>query len=141
MKPIGKNWAIFQITLANSLAYPGELIGRSLIIRWYLMMAETIELSRHGDRKRDRHEKGHACAKPVRVFVHGPALCRVKSLKEVNDFAQAYHPECNCRDHQPGAIQQDCTQDQRRDKCDDMQRIHPGLKLGRRHNSVVLENR
>lgn len=72
-----KYWSIFQIQLANSLAYPGELIGRSLIILpfmwiffqlwrvtfaasgademngltlastlWYLMMAETIELSR-----------------------------------------------------------------------------------------------
>jgi ABC-2 type transport system permease protein len=27
-----KYWAIFQITLVNSLAYPGELIGRSLMI-------------------------------------------------------------------------------------------------------------
>ena len=72
-----KYWAIFTTTLINSLAYPGELIGRSLIILpfmwifyqlwrvtfaasgmetingltlqdtlWYLMMAETIELSR-----------------------------------------------------------------------------------------------
>lgn len=77
MKSIKKYWAIFQITLINSLAYPGELIGRSLMIvpfmwifyqlwkvtfaaagadvingmtlystMWYLMMAETIELSR-----------------------------------------------------------------------------------------------
>jgi ABC-2 type transport system permease protein len=77
MKSIKKYWAIFQITLINSLAYPGELIGRSLLIipfmwifyqlwkvtfnaagtetisgmplystMWYLMMAETIELSR-----------------------------------------------------------------------------------------------
>ena len=77
MKTFRKYWAIFQITLVNSLAYPGELIGRSLIIVpfmwvfyqlwevtfeaagtdmingmtlystiWYLMMAETIELSR-----------------------------------------------------------------------------------------------
>jgi ABC-2 type transport system permease protein len=77
MKPIRKYWAVFQITLINSLAYPGELIGRSLMIvpfmwifyqlwkvtfgaagtdvingmtlyttMWYLMMAETIELSR-----------------------------------------------------------------------------------------------
>jgi ABC-2 type transport system permease protein len=77
MKYIRKYWAIFQITLINSLAYPGELIGRSLMIvpfmwifyqlwkvtfsaagtesingmtlystMWYLMMAETIELSR-----------------------------------------------------------------------------------------------
>ena len=77
MKSFGKYWAIFQITLSNSLAYPGELIGRSLLIvpfmwiffqlwkvtfgaagvdeingltlyatMWYLMMAETIELSR-----------------------------------------------------------------------------------------------
>jgi ABC-2 type transport system permease protein len=69
--------SIFQIQLSNSLAYPGELIGRSLVILpfmwifyqlwritfqstgsevingltltttlWYLMMAETIELSR-----------------------------------------------------------------------------------------------
>jgi ABC-2 type transport system permease protein len=77
MKTVRKYWAIFQITLVNSLAYPGELIGRSLLIvpfmwifyqlwnvtfsasgtdtingmtlystMWYLMMAETIELSR-----------------------------------------------------------------------------------------------
>jgi ABC-2 type transport system permease protein len=77
MKTISKYWAIFQITLVNSLAYPGELVGRSLMILpfmwifyqlwqvtffasgtesingltlqdtlWYLMMAETIELSR-----------------------------------------------------------------------------------------------
>jgi ABC-2 type transport system permease protein len=77
MKTFKKYWAIFQITLVNSLAYPGELIGRSLLIvpfmwifyqlwkvtfsaagsdningmtlystMWYLMMAETIELSR-----------------------------------------------------------------------------------------------
>jgi len=77
MKTFQKYWAIFQITLVNSLAYPGELIGRSLLIipfmwifyqlwnitfraagsevisgmtlystMWYLMMAETIELSR-----------------------------------------------------------------------------------------------
>ena len=77
MKTFKKYWSIFQITLVNSLAYPGELIGRSLMIvpfmwifyqlwkvtfqaagtdningmtlystMWYLMMAETIELSR-----------------------------------------------------------------------------------------------
>lgn len=77
MRSIHKYWAIFQITLINSLAYPGELVGRSLLIipfmwifyqlwkvtfnaagtdvingmtlystLWYLMMAETIELSR-----------------------------------------------------------------------------------------------
>jgi ABC-2 type transport system permease protein len=32
MKTFGKYWAIFQITLINSLAYPGELVGRSLMI-------------------------------------------------------------------------------------------------------------
>jgi ABC-2 type transport system permease protein len=32
MKRIGKYWFIFQTTLINSLAYPGELIGRSLMI-------------------------------------------------------------------------------------------------------------
>src|SRR5512147_2402282 len=32
MKSFQKYWAIFQITLINSLAYPGELIGRSLMI-------------------------------------------------------------------------------------------------------------
>jgi ABC-2 type transport system permease protein len=32
MKTFRKYWAIFQITLINSLAYPGELIGRSLMI-------------------------------------------------------------------------------------------------------------
>jgi ABC-2 type transport system permease protein len=77
MNAIRKYWAIFQTTLVNSLAYPGELVGRSLMIlpfmwifyqlwnvtfaasgsnsingltlhdtMWYLMMAETIELSR-----------------------------------------------------------------------------------------------
>ena len=77
MKSVSKYWAIFQTTLVNSLAYPGELVGRSLMIipfmwiffqlwkvafaasgtetinglslhdtLWYLMMAETIELSR-----------------------------------------------------------------------------------------------
>ena len=77
MKSFKKYWAIFQMTMINSLAYPGELIGRSLMIipfmwifyqlwtvtfeaagtdtingmtlystMWYLMMAETIELSR-----------------------------------------------------------------------------------------------
>jgi ABC-2 type transport system permease protein len=77
MKSLSKYWAIFNITMINSLAYPGELIGRSLLIipfmwifyqlwsitfqasgtdvingmtlystMWYLMMAETIELSR-----------------------------------------------------------------------------------------------
>ena len=77
MKSVTKYWAIFQTTLVNSLAYPGELVGRSLMIipfmwiffqlwnvtfnaagtesingltlrdtMWYLMLAETIELSR-----------------------------------------------------------------------------------------------
>lgn len=77
MKTFEKYWAIFKITLLNSLAYPGEVLGRSLLIvpfmwifyqlwsvtfrasgtdvingmtlhstLWYLMMAETIELSR-----------------------------------------------------------------------------------------------
>jgi ABC-2 type transport system permease protein len=77
MKSLSKYWAIFQTTLINSLAYPGELVGRSLMILpfmwifyqlwnvtfnaagtgningltlrdtlWYLMLAETIELSR-----------------------------------------------------------------------------------------------
>ena len=77
MKSFEKYWAIFKITMLNSLAYPGELIGRSLMVvpfmwifyqlwsitfrssgtdvingmtlystMWYLMMAETIELSR-----------------------------------------------------------------------------------------------
>ena len=32
MKSFSKYWSIFQITLANSLAYPGELVGRSLMI-------------------------------------------------------------------------------------------------------------
>jgi ABC-2 type transport system permease protein len=32
MKTFNKYWAVFQITLVNSLAYPGELIGRSLMI-------------------------------------------------------------------------------------------------------------
>ncbi len=72
-----KYWHLFKVQLINSLAYPGELIGRSLVIfpfmwifyqlwkvtfaangsteingltfpmtLWYLMIAETIELSR-----------------------------------------------------------------------------------------------
>lgn len=76
-KHLAKYWHIFIIQLANSLAYPGELVGRSLMIipfmwifvqlwrvtfasagsatinglslsatLWYLMMTETIELSR-----------------------------------------------------------------------------------------------
>jgi ABC-2 type transport system permease protein len=32
MKSFGKYWAIFKITLIKSLAYPGELIGRSLMM-------------------------------------------------------------------------------------------------------------
>ncbi len=32
MRTFGKYWSIFQITLINSLAYPGELVGRSLMI-------------------------------------------------------------------------------------------------------------
>jgi len=32
MKSVAKYWFIFQTTLLNSLAYPGELIGRSLMI-------------------------------------------------------------------------------------------------------------
>jgi ABC-2 type transport system permease protein len=74
---VKKYWSIFEIQLANSLAYPAELVGRSLIILpfiwifyqlwrvtfaaagteelkgltlastlWYLLIAETIELSR-----------------------------------------------------------------------------------------------
>lgn len=77
VKSFQKYWFIFAIQLNNSLAYPGELVGRSLIILpfmwifaqlwrvtfaangstvingltlpdtlWYLMMTETIELSR-----------------------------------------------------------------------------------------------
>jgi ABC-2 type transport system permease protein len=77
MKSLAKYWSIFQTTLINSLAYPGELVGRSLVIipfmwifyqlwnvtfsaagtesisgltlrdtLWYLMLAETVELSR-----------------------------------------------------------------------------------------------
>jgi ABC-2 type transport system permease protein len=77
MKSIRKYAHIFTIQLTNSLAYPGELIGRSVMIvpfmwifaqlwkvtfaaagsqtinglslpdtLWYLMLAETIELSR-----------------------------------------------------------------------------------------------
>lgn len=77
MKAIKKYWAIFKTSLINSLAYPGELMGRSLIMvpfmwiffqlwkitfaaggvesingmtlrdtLWYLMLAETIELSK-----------------------------------------------------------------------------------------------
>ena len=32
MTSVQKYWAIFQTTLVNSLAYPGELVGRSLMI-------------------------------------------------------------------------------------------------------------
>ncbi|HET7142852.1 MAG TPA: ABC-2 family transporter protein, partial [Anaerolineales bacterium] len=32
MKTLSKYWSIFQITLINSLAYPAELVGRSLMI-------------------------------------------------------------------------------------------------------------
>jgi ABC-2 type transport system permease protein len=32
MKSFSKYWSIFQITLLNSLAYPGELIGRGMMI-------------------------------------------------------------------------------------------------------------
>jgi ABC-2 type transport system permease protein len=77
MRAVRKYWYIFVIQVINSLVYPGELVGRSLIIipfmwifaqlwrvtfdatgvdvinglslrdtLWYLMMAETIELSR-----------------------------------------------------------------------------------------------
>ena len=77
MKSFAKYWFIFKTQIVNSLAYPAELIGRSLVILpfmwifyqlwrvtfassgteiinglslqntlWYLMMAETIELSR-----------------------------------------------------------------------------------------------
>jgi ABC-2 type transport system permease protein len=77
MKALSKYWAIFATQMVNSLAYPTELIGRSLVILpfmwifyqlwqvtfastgqtelngltlrdtlWYLMLAETIELSR-----------------------------------------------------------------------------------------------
>jgi ABC-2 type transport system permease protein len=77
MNQMSKYLAIFNIQVVNSLAYPGELIGRSLMIvpfmwifyqlwkvtfqaagatsingltlhdtLWYLMLAETIELSR-----------------------------------------------------------------------------------------------
>lgn len=76
-KSFQKYWSIFAIQLINSLAYPGELLGRSLMIipfmwifaqlwrvtyaasgsaaingltlpdtLWYLMLAETLELSR-----------------------------------------------------------------------------------------------
>lgn len=77
MKSLRKYWSIFVIQFSNSLAYPGEFVGRSLMIIpfmwifsqlwrvtfaasgnsvingltlpdtvWYLMMTETIELSR-----------------------------------------------------------------------------------------------
>lgn len=77
IKAFQKYWYIFMIQVINSLAYPAELVGRSLMIipfmwifgqlwrvtfaasgasvisgmtlqdtLWYLMMAETIELSR-----------------------------------------------------------------------------------------------
>lgn len=77
MKHLAKYWSIFQITLINSLAYPMDFVGRSLLMipfmwifyqlwkvtfaasgtdtlsgmtlvttMWYLMLAETIELSR-----------------------------------------------------------------------------------------------
>jgi ABC-2 type transport system permease protein len=77
MKSFAKYWFIFTTQIINSLAYPAELLGRSMLILpfmwifyqlwhvtfastnstvinglslrdtlWYLMMAETIELSR-----------------------------------------------------------------------------------------------
>lgn len=77
MKSVDKYWSIFTIQLINSLAYPGEFIGRGLTIipfmwifaqlwrvtfaaagspvingltlpdtLWYLLITETIELSR-----------------------------------------------------------------------------------------------
>jgi ABC-2 type transport system permease protein len=77
IRSIAKYWYIFSVQFQNTLAYPGELIGRSMLIipfmwifaqlwkvtfeaagstlingltvqdtLWYLMMAETIELSR-----------------------------------------------------------------------------------------------
>lgn len=77
LRQADKYWSIFVIQMTNSLAYPGELVGRSLIILpfmwifaqlwkvtfaaagssvingltlpdtlWYLMMTETIEISR-----------------------------------------------------------------------------------------------
>lgn len=76
-RTLDKYWSIMAVQLANSLAYPGEFIGRSLMIvpfmfifaqlwkvtfaasgkdvisgltlvdtMWYVMMTETIELSR-----------------------------------------------------------------------------------------------
>jgi viologen exporter family transport system permease protein len=45
MKQIAKYWFIFQTTLVNSLAYPGELIGRSLMIipfMWIFYQLWTI---------------------------------------------------------------------------------------------------
>jgi ABC-2 type transport system permease protein len=77
MKALNKYWAIFKIQIVNGLAYPAELVWRSLMIvlfmwifaqlwrvtysaagtatiggltlhdtLWYLMLAESIELSR-----------------------------------------------------------------------------------------------
>jgi len=38
MKSFKKYWFIYQITLINSLAYPGELIGRSLMIIPFMLV-------------------------------------------------------------------------------------------------------
>jgi hypothetical protein len=51
MNSVKKYWAIFRITLINNLAYNAGgmdvINGMTLYsTMWYLMMAETIELSR-----------------------------------------------------------------------------------------------
>ncbi|HXD10449.1 MAG TPA: ABC-2 family transporter protein [Anaerolineales bacterium] len=51
MKAFRKYWFIFQITLTNSLAYPGELIGRSLMIipfMWVFFQLWKVTFSASG---------------------------------------------------------------------------------------------
>ena len=51
MKTFTKYWAIFQITLINSVAYPGELIGRSLMIipfMWIFYQLWTVTYAATG---------------------------------------------------------------------------------------------
>ncbi len=52
MKTFAKYWSIFQITLINSLAYPGELVGRSLMIipfMWIFYQLWKVTFSAAGE--------------------------------------------------------------------------------------------
>ena len=51
MKTFSKYWAVFKITMLNSLAYPGELIGRSLMVvpfMWIFYQLWSITFSSAG---------------------------------------------------------------------------------------------